>query len=167
MGDCTISESEVNTWMETQGLTNTICNLYGYSNAPITYQQSKYCPICGIYCPDSLAEKWGGFLSFVILVVYHQALWVEINKNRLLGFWQHSIIPPMAWNLCLADPRTIKIFNDKLHTSFVKHDIYQKIHYIHVRAGYPLQTHLSPALEKLNELITRLIHVAEKNSEGK
>ena len=39
MGDCTSSESEVNTWMETQGLTNTICNLYGYSNAPITYQQ--------------------------------------------------------------------------------------------------------------------------------
>ena len=30
MGDCNIEASEVNKWMETQGLTNKICNLHGY-----------------------------------------------------------------------------------------------------------------------------------------
>ena len=73
----------------------------------------------------------------------------------------------MEQNLCMADPRTIKIFSDTLHTSFVKHDIYQKIYYIHVRACYPLPTHLAQAFKKLDELITRLIYLADKNVEGK
>ena len=38
MEDCNSEASEVNTWMETQVLTNKICNLHGHSNAPITYQ---------------------------------------------------------------------------------------------------------------------------------
>ena len=118
--------------METHGLTNTMCNLQGSSNYLITYQQSKDFPINYIYCSASLAANRGGLLSFVRLVGYHQALWIEINENRLLGFWQHDIIPPMAWNLCLECPSTIKRFNDTLHTSFLKYEIYHKIHYIHV-----------------------------------
>ena len=125
---------EVNTCMETQGLNNKICNIHGCSDAPITYQQSKDCPIDGIYYSSSLAENRGGFLYFGRLVGDQKYLWIELNENRLLGFWQHEIIPPMAWNLCLADPRTIKKFNDTLHTSFIRHDIYQKIHYIHNQA---------------------------------
>ena len=39
MGDWKSEASEVNIWMETQGLTNTIWNLHIYSNAPITHQQ--------------------------------------------------------------------------------------------------------------------------------
>ena len=67
----------------------------------------------------------------------------------------------------MADPRTIKIFSDTLHTSFVKHDIYQKIYYIHVRAIYPLPKHLAQAFEKMDKFITNLIHKADKNTEGK
>ena len=39
MGDCNSEASEVYTWMETQGLTDKICNLHDYSYEPITYQQ--------------------------------------------------------------------------------------------------------------------------------
>ena len=85
----------------------------------------------------------------------------------LLGFQTYGIIPPTARNLCLVDPRTIKIFNDTLHTSFAKHDIYHKIEYIHVRASYPLPTHLPQSFEKLDALITHLLYTADKNTEGK
>ena len=85
----------------------------------------------------------------------------------LLGFRKHDIIPTTAHKLCMGDPRTIKRFNDTLHTSFIKHDIYQKINYIHVRYSYPLPIHLSQSFEELYELITRLMHTADKNAEGK
>ena len=71
MGDWNSEASEVSTWMEAQGLTNRICNFHGYSNATIKYQQSKYFPIDSIYCSSTLAENWGGFLSFGILVGDH------------------------------------------------------------------------------------------------
>ena len=72
----------------------------------------------------------------------------------------------MACNLCLADPRTIKKIIT-LHTNFVKHDIYQKIHCIHVRASYPLPTYLAQDFDILYELITRLMHEEDKNAEEK
>ena len=133
----------------------------------IIYQRTKIFPIDGIYCSDLLAEHQGRLLSFGRLVRKYQALWIEINENKFLGFRKHNIIHPMARNLCLADPITIKKFNDTLHTSFVKHDIYQKIHYIHIRASYPLPTHIAQAFETLDELVTRLMHAEDKNSEGK
>ena len=108
-----------------------------------------------------------GILSFGRLVGDHLALWIEINENRLLGFRQHDIIPPTTRNLRLADTRKINRFNDTLHNSFVKRDIYQKIHYIHVRDSYPLPTHLAQASAKLDELIARLMHTADKNAEEK
>ena len=104
--------------METQRLANKIDNLHGYSDAPITYQLSKYCPIDGMYCSAPLAETWGGLLSFGRLVEYHRDPWIDINENILLGFWQHYIISPMARNLQLAYPRTINKFNDTPHTRF-------------------------------------------------
>ena len=154
MGDWNSETSEVNTWMETQGLTNTRCDLPGYSNASVTYQLLKDFPIDGICLSYSLTANRGGFISFRILVGDQQYMWIEINKNRFLGFQQHEIILPMAHNLCLIDTRTIKRFNDKLHTSSLKNDIYQKMHYIYVRDSYPLPTHLSQSLEKLYKLIT-------------
>ena len=90
-------------------------------------------------------------------MVDHRALWIEINKNRLIGFWKHDIFPPAAWNLCLTYPRMIKKFNNTLHKIFVKHDIYQKIHYIHVGASYSLPINPAQDFEKLDELITRLM----------
>ena len=107
MGDWNSEALEVNIWMETQGLTNAICNIHRYSDYPITYQRSKDFSVDGIYCSDSLAANRGGFLSFGRLVRYHQSLWIKTNKNRLLGFRQNNIIPPMARILCLAYPRTI------------------------------------------------------------
>ena len=94
---------------------------------------------------------------------YHRALWIEINENRLLGFRKHDIIPSTAWNLCLVDPRTVWMFNDTLQTSFFKHEIYHKIHYIHVQYSYPIPTHLAQDFEKLDELINHLMHTSDKN----
>ena len=147
MGDWNSEASEVNIWMETQGLTNTIFNLHRYFNYPIKYQRSKELPIDSIYWSASLVVKQGGFLSFEILVGDHQALWIEINENRLLGFFQHDIIHPKTFNLCVEDPKMIKRYNDTLHTIFVKHDIYQKIHYIYVQYSYPIPTHLAQSFE--------------------
>ena len=106
--------------------------------------------IDGIYCSASLSENQRGFLSFVILVGDHQTLWIEINGNRLLGFRQHDMIFPTGLTSCLENPRTIKRFNDTLHTSFFKHDIYHKINYIHVRDSYPPSTHLAQPFQKLD-----------------
>ena len=41
LGDWNGEASYVNTLMGTHGLTNTICNLHGYSDYTIAYQQSK------------------------------------------------------------------------------------------------------------------------------
>ena len=68
----------------------------------------------------------------------------------------------MEQNVCLADLRTIKKFNDTLHTIFLKHDIYQKTHYIHNRAIYPLPTHLVKSFERLDNFVTRLMHATDK-----
>ena len=73
----------------------------------------------------------------------------------------------MAWNLRLGYPMIINKFNDTLHTSFVKHYIYHKIHCIQNRDIYPLPTHIAQALERLDELITRLMRAADKNAEVK
>ena len=73
----------------------------------------------------------------------------------------------MEWNLHLEDTRTINKFNDTLHTSFVKHDIYQKVHYLHNWAIYPLPEHLSRAFELFYDFITHIIYAADKNVEGK
>ena len=135
------------TWIETQELTNTLYNLHGYSDAPIKYQQSKYFSINGIYWSYSLAANRGGLLSFGSLVGDNVDLWIEINENRFLGFWQHKTIPPMARNFCLADLKTINKINDTLHTRFLKYDIYQKIHFIRVQDIYPLPTHLAQAFK--------------------
>ena len=151
--------------MKTQGLTNTICNLHRHSDATTTYQQSKDCPIDGIYFSATLVANRGGILSFGRLVGDHQSLWIEINENRLLGFWQHDITPPMEQKLCLADPRTIKKFNYTLHTSFVKHDIYQNIHYIHTWYIYPLPTYIAQYFGRLEKLITCFMHASYKITE--
>ena len=58
--DWNIDVLEVNTWMETQGLVNTIFNLCGYSYVTITCQRSKVCHIDGIFCIYPLAENRGG-----------------------------------------------------------------------------------------------------------
>ena len=89
-----------------------------------------------------MANWGGGFLSFRRLVRDHRDLWIETNKSMLLGFQLHSIITPMELKLRLGDSRMINKFNDTIHTSFIKHDIYQKIHYIHNRGIYALPTHL-------------------------
>ena len=89
----------------------------------------------------------------------HQDLWIEINENRLLSFRKHFIIPSTARNLCE------KIFIDTIHKSLVKHNIYQKIHYVNVRAIYPLPLHLARVFKILYELLTRLIHAADKSAE--
>ena len=68
--------------------------------------------------------KWGGLLSFGRLVEDHRDLCIEINENMLLGFWKHDILPTMEWNLRLVYPSTVNKFNDTVHTSFVKRDIY-------------------------------------------
>ena len=167
MGDCNSEVLEVNIWMETQGLTNKICNLHGYSDSLITHQQSKDWPINIIYCSAPLAANRGGLLTFRILVGDRQDLWMEINEDMILGLRKHDIIPPTARNLCMGDPRTINKSNDKLHTSFVKHDIYQKIHYIHNRAIYPLPARLSRTFEILDKFITHLINAVDKNAEEK
>ena len=39
MGEWNSETSEVNPWIETQGLTNAICNLQDYSNSTIKHQQ--------------------------------------------------------------------------------------------------------------------------------
>ena len=128
--------------METKGVANKICDLHRYSDAQITYQQSKDCPIDGIYCSATLAKNKVGFLSFGRLSGDHRALWIETNENILLGFWQDEIIPPMAQNLRLGDTRMTKKSNDTLHTSFGKHEFYRKIHYIYKRDIYLLPTYL-------------------------
>ena len=59
-------------------------------------------------------------------------------------------------------------FNDTLHTSFVKQYIYQNIHYRHNQGICPLSVYLALAFEKLNKLITRLMHAEDKkNAEEK
>ena len=73
----------------------------------------------------------------------------------------------MAWNLHLGYPRKMKRFNNTLHITFVKHDIYQKVHYINIQAIYPLPTNITQAFEILDRLSTRLMHAADKNPEGK
>ena len=83
----------------------------------------------------------------------------------LLGFWKHDIIPPVERNLRLGYPSTINKCNDTLQTSFVKHDIYQNIHYKHNQAIYTLPSHLAQAFEELGKLITPLMHAAYKNAE--
>ena len=138
MEDCNSEYLEVSPWMEIQGLTNTICDLHGYSDALITYKQSKELPINGIYCSYNLASKrgrgGGGVPYFGRIVGDHQDLWIDINEIMILCFQQHDIILTMGRNLRLEDPRTIKKLNDTLHTSFVKHYIYQNIHYINNQA---------------------------------
>ena len=72
---------------------------------------------------------------------YHQVLWIEINENKLLGFWKYDIIPPMVQKSCLEYPRTINIFNDTIHKNLLN------MTYIYVQASYPLLTHLEQAFE--------------------
>ena len=57
--------------------------------------------------------------------------------------------------------------SDTLHTSLIKHDIYQKVHYIHNRDVYQLPEHLAQAFELLDELITRLLLTVDKKAEEK
>ena len=153
MGDWNSEFLELKTWMKTKGLTNTICDLHGYSDVPITYKKSKEYPINGIYCTYPLTGNQGGFLYFGRLVGDHQALWIELHEIMLLGFWQYDIIPPMAWKLRLKYPRMINKFNDTLHTSFVKYDIYQKVHYLNSQGMYTLPAHIIRSFERLDELI--------------
>ena len=49
-------------------------------------------------------------------------------------------------------------FNDTLHKSFVKHDIYQKVQYIYNRVIYLLPTHLTRDFEILDKWTTFLMH---------
>ena len=81
----------------------------------------------------------------------HQDLWIEINENMLLCLWQHDIIPLISRNLRMGDPRIINKFNNTLHTSFVKHDIYQRIHYINNPDIHPLRTHIVRTFEILDK----------------
>ena len=74
MGDYNSEASEVNTWMETQGLTNTICDLNRYSGDPIRNKKSKDFPIYGINCTAPLTVNRGRFPSFRRLVGDHWAL---------------------------------------------------------------------------------------------
>ena len=98
---------------------------------------------------------------------YRRALWIDINENMLLGLWKHEIVPPMAWNFRLGDPRMINKFNDTLHTSFVKYDIYQNIHYIHKQDIYTPPTHIERVFERLDKFITLLMHAVEEKEEEK
>ena len=167
MGDWNSEALEVKKWMGTQGLANTICDLHGYSYAPITYQQLKDCPIDGIDCTSPLMSNLVGLISFGRLLVYHRSLWIELHESILLLFQQNAIIPPMAWNLNIEDPRKIKKFNDTPDTNFFKHDIYQKVPCLNNRDIYPLPTHIARVFEILDELITRLMHEGDKNTDGK
>ena len=99
-----------------------------------------------------------GLLSFGILVGDRRALWIELHVIMILGFCNHDIIPPIAWNLCLEDSRTVNNFNDTLHMSFVKHYIYQKVNYLHIQAIYQLPSNISQSFEPLDELISGLLH---------
>ena len=83
----------------------------------------------------------------------------------LRGFWKHNIIHKTERNLRLGYPGKIKKFNDTLHTSFVKHKIYQTIHSIHNRDIYPLLTHIPQAFERWYKLVTLVMHAEDKNAE--
>ena len=73
----------------------------------------------------------------------------------------------MARNLQMEYPSMVNKFNDTLHTSFVKHDIYWKVHYLHSRSIYLLPSYISRAFEQLDELITLLMNSADKKRRRK
>ena len=86
----------------------------------------------------------------------------------ILGFQQNdNPPPPLAHNQRLEYPRTTKKLNDTLHTSSVKYDIYQKVHYLHNGSIYLIPTHLTRAFEILDKLIARRMHAEDKNTERK
>ena len=61
----------------------------------------------------------------------------------------------------------INKFNDTLHTSFFKHNIYHNVLYILNQYIYPLPAHTERAFEILDKLVTSLMHAVDKKFRSK
>ena len=167
IGGCNSEASEVEILMSDHYLLNSICELYGYNEAPITYQRSKDCPIDGIYCSASVIAHYRGYPAFGKIVGDHRVLWINITQAALIRFHQHKIILPLARHIRLDEPLTVRRYNTFLHHSFLNYNVYNRITATHTLAVYPPPYHHARSLERLDTLIVELMHKADKMQKKK
>ena len=90
--------------MLTNGLVESICEMHGYDEAPITHTRSFQHPLDGIFCSPKLKGIQGGYLSFEALGGDHRGLWIDIPKILIYGHNPQSVPLAAARRLKLEDP---------------------------------------------------------------
>ena len=114
-----------------------------------------------MYYSTSVVDHYGGYIAFVKLVGYHRGLWIYITQSVLIEFHQHESIPPLAINIRVYDPRTVRSFNTFLHHIFLKYNVYSCIAAIHKLTVYPLPAHHSRSFKRLDNLVVKLIQKSD------
>ena len=118
MGNWNQQGKDTDKWFDSIGLTNGHGNLDHSKPMPPTYQHSTKGPIDGIYLSPTIQVLIGGYLSFQKLAGDHRGLFLDIPTTTLIGYHMETIVPPLARQLTLDDPCTVKRYNDYLDQYF-------------------------------------------------
>ena len=124
MGDFNSDFSDLQEWMLTNGLVESICEMHGYEEALITHTRSFKHPLDGIFCSPKLKGVQGGYLSFEALGGDHRGLWIDIPKILIYGHNPQSVPLAAARRLKIEDPRVVTKYNEELHELLSKAQVY-------------------------------------------
>lgn len=161
MGDFNSDFTDLQEWMLTNGLVESICEIHGYENAPITHTRSHQHPLDGIFCSPNIKGVQGGYLSFQALGGNHRGLWIDIPKIFMYGHNPQSVPLASARRLKLEDPRVVKKYNDECHAILLKTQVYQRLAAIHHNATFPPPVWACLEYEKCDQIIQDAMDKAE------
>ena len=161
MGDFNSDFNELQEWMLTNGLVESICEMHGYDQAPITHTRSNKHPIDGIFCSPKLKGTQGGYLSFQALGGDHRGIWIDIPKLLVYGHNPQSVPLAAARRLKLEDPRVVEKYNNECHSILMKSTYYQRITNIHHHSTYPPPAWVGIEYEICDKIIQDAMDKAE------
>ena len=161
MGDFNSDFSDLQEWMLTNGLVESICEMHGYEEAPITHTRSFQHPLDGIFCSPKLKGIQGGYLSFEALGGDHRGLWIDIPKILIYGHNPQSVPLAAARRLKIEDPRVVTKYNDELHDLLLKAQVYPRLSNIHHNATYPPPEWATREYEECDQIIANAMEKAE------
>ena len=110
--------------LKAEGLKDAIYGKYG-GNPPQTYKWGSH-PIDAIYTSSGINITQGGYKQGDIQISDHRLLWIDIQRNTILGAKSKDLPKPSRRQLHSSNPRVRKKYNALLETHLIREKTTEK-----------------------------------------
>ena len=130
MGDFNIyfhheKRNHIKTALEERDIINPITERYGRDKAPNTHARGSH-PIDAIFCSRSIEMIMGGYEEGMNEISDHQAIWMDITMDSILGVDRGVFQKPLTRKLQIQNKKVTRRFNQAIERQIRQHKMVEK-----------------------------------------